>query len=75
MVAKRFIKEMTFSLVDEPCHPDEAYTNIDPESSINNTNGQGLELSGYPAVRSFGCNSPEILIMLNKKSCSTPKTF
>ncbi|HVU96758.1 MAG TPA: SusC/RagA family TonB-linked outer membrane protein [Puia sp.] len=30
--------------------------NIDPESSLNNTNGQGLELSGYPAVRSLGCN-------------------
>ncbi len=30
--------------------------NIDPESSVNNTNGQGLELSGYPVVRSFGVN-------------------
>jgi TonB-linked SusC/RagA family outer membrane protein len=30
--------------------------NIDPESSINNTNGQGLELTGYPAVRSWGFN-------------------
>jgi len=30
--------------------------NIDPESSINNTNGQGLELSGYPPVRSWGFN-------------------
>jgi len=30
--------------------------NIDPESSLNNTNGQGLELSGYPPVRNLGCN-------------------
>jgi TonB-linked SusC/RagA family outer membrane protein len=30
--------------------------NVDPESSINNTNGQGLELAGYPAVRSWGLN-------------------
>jgi TonB-linked SusC/RagA family outer membrane protein len=30
--------------------------NIDPESGINNTNGQGLELSAYPATRSFGFN-------------------
>jgi outer membrane receptor protein involved in Fe transport len=30
--------------------------NIDPESSLNATNGQGLELSGYPSVRSLGCN-------------------
>jgi TonB-linked SusC/RagA family outer membrane protein len=30
--------------------------NVDPESGINNTNGQGLELSGYPATRSWGFN-------------------
>ena len=30
--------------------------NIDPESSLNNGNGQGLELSGYPAVRNMGLN-------------------
>jgi TonB-linked SusC/RagA family outer membrane protein len=30
--------------------------NIDPESNLNGTNGQGLELSGYPAVRSYGLN-------------------
>lgn len=30
--------------------------NIDPESNYDNTNAQGLELSGYPGVRSFGCN-------------------
>ena len=30
--------------------------NIDPESSLNNTNGQGLEQSGYPAARNWGMN-------------------
>jgi len=30
--------------------------NIDPESSLNNGNGQGLELSGYPATRNMGVN-------------------
>jgi len=54
---KRFIKEMTVSLVGRNLAILMKHTpNIDPESSVNNTNGQGLELSGYPAVRSFGCN-------------------
>ncbi|MDR2919168.1 MAG: SusC/RagA family TonB-linked outer membrane protein [Tannerella sp.] len=30
--------------------------NIDPESAYNNSNGQGLELNGYPATRSVGFN-------------------
>lgn len=30
--------------------------NIDPESSINNSNGQGLDLNGYPYTRNFGFN-------------------
>ncbi|MFW5482501.1 MAG: SusC/RagA family TonB-linked outer membrane protein [Prevotella sp.] len=30
--------------------------NIDPESAINNTNAQGLELNGYPATRNIGFN-------------------
>ena len=30
--------------------------NIDPESAYNNTNGQGLELNGYPATRNVGFN-------------------
>lgn len=30
--------------------------NIDPESAYNNTNGQGLELNGYPATKSIGFN-------------------
>src|SRR5690606_18302788 len=30
--------------------------NIDPESNINNGNGQGLELNGYPYTRNIGFN-------------------
>lgn len=30
--------------------------NIDPEAAYNNSNGQGLELNGYPATRSIGFN-------------------
>jgi hypothetical protein len=30
--------------------------NIDPETNLNATNGQGLELSGYPAQRNIGFN-------------------
>ncbi len=30
--------------------------NIDPEAAYNNSNGQGLELNGYPATRNVGFN-------------------
>jgi TonB-linked SusC/RagA family outer membrane protein len=51
------LKEVNISLVGRNLAVLLKHTpNIDPESSLNNTNGQGLELSGYPAVRSFGCN-------------------
>ena len=30
--------------------------NIDPVSAYNHTNGQGLELNGYPATRNIGFN-------------------
>jgi len=54
---KRFIKELTVSIVGSNLAVLMKHTpNIDPESSLNNTNGQGLELSGYPAVRMVGCN-------------------
>ena len=54
---KRFIKELTVSLVGRNLAVLMKHTpNIDPESSVNNTNGQGLELSGYPAVRMMGMN-------------------
>ncbi|MDP4217483.1 MAG: SusC/RagA family TonB-linked outer membrane protein [Bacteroidota bacterium] len=51
------IKGLTISLVGRNLATLVKHTpNIDPESSINNSNGQGLELSGYPAVRSMGLN-------------------
>ncbi len=54
---KRFIKELTVSVVGRNLATLMKHTpNIDPESSVNNTNGQGLELSGYPALRSLGIN-------------------
>ncbi|HEX9512689.1 MAG TPA: SusC/RagA family TonB-linked outer membrane protein [Puia sp.] len=54
---KRFIKGMNFSLVGRNLAILMKHVpNIDPESSINNTNGQGLELTGYPSVRSWGFN-------------------
>ena len=54
---KHFIKEMNLSLVGRNLAILLKHVpNVDPESSINNTNGQGLEQSGYPAVRSVGCN-------------------
>ncbi|MDP4217484.1 MAG: SusC/RagA family TonB-linked outer membrane protein [Bacteroidota bacterium] len=52
-----FIKGLNVSLVGRNLATLVKHTpNIDPESSLNNTNGQGLELSGYPAVRSLGLN-------------------
>lgn len=52
-----FIKGVNISLVARNLATLMKHTpNIDPESNLNNTNGQGLELSGYPAVRSMGIN-------------------
>jgi hypothetical protein len=52
-----FIKGFNVSLVGRNLATLVKHTpNIDPESSLNNTNGQGLELSGYPAMRSIGLN-------------------
>lgn len=52
-----FIKGISFSLVGHNLLTLMKHTpNIDPESSLNNTNGQGLELAGYPAIRSMGFN-------------------
>ncbi|HLZ89944.1 MAG TPA: SusC/RagA family TonB-linked outer membrane protein [Puia sp.] len=54
---KRFIKGLSFSLAGRNLAILMKRTpNIDPESSINNTNGQGLELTGYPTTRSWGFN-------------------
>ena len=52
-----FVKGVNFSLVGRNLAILMKHTpNIDPESNINNTNAQGLELAAYPMVRSFGFN-------------------
>jgi TonB-linked SusC/RagA family outer membrane protein len=57
VLRKSFVKGVTLSLVGRNLATLVKHTpNIDPESSINSTNGQGLELSGYPPVRSWGFN-------------------
>jgi TonB-linked SusC/RagA family outer membrane protein len=54
---QRFVKGLNVSLIARNLWTILKYTdNIDPETSINNTNGQGLELNGYPATRSIGLN-------------------
>ncbi|MGK2862657.1 MAG: SusC/RagA family TonB-linked outer membrane protein [Chitinophagaceae bacterium] len=54
---KMVIKGLTFSVVARNIAILMKHTpNIDPESNLNNTNAQGLELSGYPAVRNIGFN-------------------
>jgi TonB-linked SusC/RagA family outer membrane protein len=51
------VKGLNVSLVARNLWTILKYTdNIDPETSINNTNGQGLELNGYPATRNIGFN-------------------
>lgn len=52
-----FVKGVRLSLVGRNLAILMKHTpNIDPESNLNATNGQGLELSGYPAIRSYGFN-------------------
>ena len=52
-----FIKGVNFSLVARNLAILMKHTpNIDPESNYSSTNGQGLELSGYPPIRSMGFN-------------------
>ena len=52
-----FIQGLTLSLVGRNIATLMKHTpNIDPESNLTGTNGQGLELSGYPAVRNLGLN-------------------
>ncbi|MEX6686980.1 SusC/RagA family TonB-linked outer membrane protein [Danxiaibacter flavus] len=52
-----FIKGLSLTLVARNLATLLKHTpNIDPESNYNNTNAQGLELSGYPPVRSLGLN-------------------
>jgi TonB-linked SusC/RagA family outer membrane protein len=57
ILKKSFVKGVSLSLIGRNLATLLKRTpNIDPESSINNSNGQGLELSGYPPVRSWGFN-------------------
>nr|WP_321485216.1 SusC/RagA family TonB-linked outer membrane protein [uncultured Draconibacterium sp.] len=52
-----FIKDVKLSLVGRNLWTIVKHTpNIDPESGYNNSNGQGLELNGYPATRNIGFN-------------------
>ncbi len=52
-----FIKELSLSLVARNLWTIMKHTpNIDPESCVNNTNAQGLELNGYPTTRNIGFN-------------------
>lgn len=57
VLKKSFIKGLNVSLVARNIAILMKHTpNIDPESNLNNTNAQGLELAGYPAVRNYGFN-------------------
>ena len=52
-----FVQDLKLSLVGRNLWTIVKHTpNIDPESAYNNTNGQGLELNGYPATRNIGFN-------------------
>jgi TonB-linked SusC/RagA family outer membrane protein len=57
LLQRKFIKGLSVSLVGRNLAILMKHIpNVDPESSINNTNGQGLELTGYPIERSWGMN-------------------
>lgn len=57
LLARTPFKGASFSLVGRNLWTIHKSTpNIDPESNINNTNGQGLELNGYPYTRNVGFN-------------------
>jgi TonB-linked SusC/RagA family outer membrane protein len=57
MLKKGFIKGLTIGLVARNLATLVKHTpNIDPEANLNATNGQGLELSGYPVQRNLGFN-------------------
>ncbi|MEN9917685.1 MAG: hypothetical protein RL662_121 [Bacteroidota bacterium] len=57
LIRNSFIKSLSLSLVARNLWTIIKHTpNIDPESAYNNTNGQGLELNGYPPTRSLGVN-------------------
>lgn len=53
----KYVKGLSISIVARNLWTIMKHTpNIDPESAINNTNAQGLELNGYPASRNIGFN-------------------
>ncbi len=53
----KVIKGLNISLVGRNLWTIIKHTdNIDPEAAYNSSNGQGLELNGYPATRSIGFN-------------------
>jgi TonB dependent receptor len=57
MLKNTFIKGVSVSVVARNLATLMKHTpNIDPEANYNNSNAQGLELSGYPAIRSMGVN-------------------
>ncbi len=57
VLKQSFIKGATISLTAHNVATLMKHTpNIDPESNYTNNNGQGLELSGYPLVRTTGVN-------------------
>jgi hypothetical protein len=57
LLKKGFIKGLGISVVGRNLAILMKHTpNIDPESNLNNTNAQGLELAGYPSVRNIGLN-------------------
>lgn len=53
----KFVKALSFSIVARNLWTIMKHTpNIDPESAVNASNGQGLELNGYPTTRNIGFN-------------------
>jgi len=57
LLSKTPVKSIHISLVGRNLWTIMKHTpNIDPESAYNNTNGQGLELNGYPVTRNIGFN-------------------
>ncbi|MGH2643022.1 MAG: SusC/RagA family TonB-linked outer membrane protein, partial [Chitinophagaceae bacterium] len=52
-----FIKGASVSLIThDPLILLKYIPNVDPEANYTNSNGQGMELGGYPATKSFGVN-------------------
>ncbi len=57
MPESSFVKSLNLSIVARNLWTILKYTdNIDPEAAYNSSNGQGLELNGYPYTRNIGLN-------------------